>query len=106
MPENVNCGVEQRRGREHRNPQQWIFKIYARRREIDDVGRQRLRKTSSPNQPATRSVDNQSRECADQQGLPCVTLQSDVNNNYERKVDVGERSPNLAQQKLKQYRHQ
>jgi len=29
-------------------------------------------------------------------------LQSDVNNNYERKVYIGEWSPNLAQQELEQ----
>src|SRR6185369_10093939 len=100
VPENVYSRVEQRTSGKHRNPQQRIFKIYACRSEIDDVCGQRLRKTTCTNQAATAGVNNQPRECSHEQRLPCVALQSNVNNNYEGEVDVSQRPPNLAQQKL------
>src|SRR6185369_8756718 len=49
---------------------------------------------------ATLRVDDQSGERADDQCLPRVALQSDVNDDDERKIDVSQRLPNRAQRKL------
>lgn len=83
MPENVNRRIEQQRRSRHRDPQQWILEVYLRGREIDHVRRQSFRKPACANQTSARRVNNQSGQRADEQRLPRVALQGNVNNNYE-----------------------
>ena len=74
MPEDIDCRVDHGRGRQHRNPQQRVFKVNSGSRDINQVGRQRLGKPSGPDESPARGVDCQAGDSANDQCVPGMAL--------------------------------
>src|SRR5262245_29528247 len=100
MPENVDAGINYSRRCQDGDPEQWIFQIHLSGGKVNDVRGQRLRKPTRSEKSSAGCVDYDSRQSADEERLPGVTLKGNIDNHDEGKIDIRKRRPNNAQRKL------
>ena len=94
MPEYINRRIEHSSSGQYRNPHERVFKVNSSGRKVNQVGGQGLGKSTRANKSAARGIDCQAGDSADKQCMPGMTLQSDINDHNEGKVNIREGSPN------------
>ena len=100
LPEKINCPIDDRGRGEDRNPDQGVFKVDSSGGEVNQISGQRFGETTCSNEPATGSIYRQAGNCPNDQRRPSVSLEGDINNDDQRKVDVRKGRPCLAEGEL------
>ena len=94
MPEYINRRIEHSSSGQYGNPHERVFKINSSGSKVNQVSGQGLGKPTGANKSAARGIDCKAGDSAHKQRMPGMTLQSDINDHNEGKVDIGEGRPN------------
>src|SRR5882762_909166 len=94
MPEYINRRIEHSSSGQYRDPHERVLKINSSGSKVNQVSGQGLGKTTGADKSAARSMDCKAGDSGDEQCMPGMTLEGDINDPNERKGDIGEGSPN------------
>lgn len=100
MPKYVNCRIQQSGRSYYGNSHQRVFEIHPRRDKENQVSRQRFRKPAGTDEPTAGRIDCQPGNGAYDERVPGVTLEGDINNHHQGKINVRERKPDFSQRQL------